>query len=661
MTTECDVTFDVNVDAETHRARPQTFGTPPEAEADTCGSLFFGEASDEDPGIEFINVPGPKGDPGDQGPAGGNIQFGFELPLGDDPATDGTGPWDQGGAVPLTPDESVSEAISKLNKFVGAQLGGGGGIATDGFALPLGDIVADGDGSWLPGAVILTNATPVSEAVDLMNEVLAKLVPGQPPAFPNGTLSITNLAGASPLLARNVVDNSGVSALVAGNAVQRITTTGVNSNVFNDVGPGDTGTISVITNGFTSASHALTGTGDNGTYVTGLVISDQKDFPPTVPGFWKSIDVSLNQSLALIGINRTKINHSAAGVTNEIEFVRDGMTAVPVVSGGVVAEIVAGTFAYSSSIPHYGTGAQLHVDASMNNMAGETYYGGSDPFTIVGTNGIISNVPLTFVQLGIATPIFHGNQAVTPIDQQTISVDGTNVHNSGQIQGIAKNVNGPSTATALSTKTILVKRGSAGSRIDENSIPVTGLGGGSPGVRVALGTTDKPAGTAASWDSTAALPAYEASVVGGVLKHDQTNYAIGFLPAGPNLSVGRSGDQYVTFSFKRPALSVFKINVTGNYIGCWVRLPGVTDNPAIAPNATNGWMDAFLSYDGSGVPGEAGDAAAGCALGTPVNGANGLFTITFGTQSSTNATANEIQVRFKLSIGQQITALGFSN
>lgn len=655
-----DVTFDVNVDAETHRARPQTFGTPPEAEADTCGSLFFGEASDEDPGIEFINVPGPKGDPGDQGPAGGTIQFGFELPLGDDPVTDGTGPWDAGGAVPLTPNESVSEAISKLNKFVGNTLGAGGGIATDGFALPLGDVVADGDGSWLPGAVPLTNQTPVSEAVDLLNEVLAKLVPAAPPAFPNGALSITNLTGFSPLLARNVVDNSGATALVAGNPVQRITATGVSSNVFNDVGPGDSGTISVITNSVTSASHVLTGSGDNGTYVTGLVIGDQKDFPPATPGFWKSIDVSLSQSLALIGINHTKINHSGAGLTNEIEFVRDGLTAVPVVSNGVVAQINPGTFAYSSSVPHYGSGGQLHVDAAMNNLAGETYYGGADPFTISGTNGIISNNVLTFAALGIATPIFHGNQVVTDFNQQTIVVDG-NVHAAGKIQGTGRNVNGSSAATDLSTKTILVKRGSAGARIDEGSIGVTGLGGGSPGIRMGYGVGDTPAGPATVWDSAAALPLHEASIVGGVLKHDQTNYVIGFLPVGPNLSVGRSGFQYVTFAFRRPALSVFKINIIGNYDAAWVKLPGITDNPAIAPNAPNGWMNAFNSYDGSGVPGEAGDTAAGCGFGTPMNGANGPFTITFGTQSSTNSTLNEIQVRLRLTPGQQVTAFSFSN
>jgi hypothetical protein len=44
-----------------------------------------------------------------------------------------------------------------------------------------------------------------------------------------------------------------------------------------------------------------------------------------------------------------------------------------------------------------------------------------------------------------------------------------------------------------------------------------------------------------------------------------------------------------------------------------------------------------------------------------MTGGSGAFNITFGTQSSTNATDNLILVRFKLATGQSITALSFSN
>ncbi len=61
------------------------------------------------------------------------------------------------------------------------------------------------------------------------------------------------------------------------------------------------------------------------------------------------------------------------------------------------------------------------------------------------------------------------------------------------------------------------------------------------------------------------------------------------------------------------------------------------------------------------MPGETGDPQAGCAAGTVMTGGSGAFSITFGTQSSTNATDNVILVRFKLNVGQQITALNFSS
>ena len=164
-----------------------------------------------------------------------------------------------------------------------------------------------------------------------------------------------------------------------------------------------------------------------------------------------------------------------------------------------------------------------------------------------------------------------------------------------------------------------------------------------------------------AWDQTAALNIAEAAVSAGVLLHDQTDYSKSFLPVGPNYSVGRTGAQYITVEFARSAVSTFKINVTGTYAGCWVRLPGVTNNPAISPAAVGGWLDASKAYDGAGVPGEAGDTLAGCAQGALMAGQSGSYTITFGPQTSTNANGNRIQVRIRLNAGQSITSLGFSN
>ncbi len=544
--------------------------------------------------------------------------------------------------------------------------GGGGGIpipnpgAEDGFHLPLGSVTSFGDGDFDDGAVPLDPDMSTSEAIDRLNEVLGRLVPQQPPAFPNGTLSVSNTAGTSPRLATGVTDNTGDDPIADGAAVTRITAAGVSSFAFSDVGPGDSGTLQVYLNDALVASRALNGTTDNGNY-SGLVISDQKDYPVSTPGFWKSIDVALSVLSAPVGVNRVYVNHTAADPTNEVLFVRDAFTATPAVTLGSVVETTQGALAYSSGVPHYGTGAQLTISCSISNLAGETYYGGADPLVISGTNSIISSDTKTYANLGISTPIARQTTVATDITDQVVDIDGSNVHNSGVLQATARNVNGASSATTLAATTILVKRGSAGARIDEMSVPVTGLGSlpnANNAARVDTGSGDTPATAASAWTSSASIEAHDATVVAGVLKHDQVNYSAAYLPAGPDLSSGRSAAQYVTFSFARAARSSFRINVTGSYTGCWVRLPGVSDEQ---PNAPGGWWDGFELYDGAGVPGEAGDPNAGCAASVAMTGGSGAFAITFGTQSSTNADGNEIQVRFKLAAGQSITALSFSN
>jgi hypothetical protein len=533
--------------------------------------------------------------------------------------------------------------------------------ANDGFHVPLGNVAVNGDGSWTPGAVSLSDATPVSEAVDRLNEILGLLVPASPPSFPNANaLTVANTSGSTPLLATGAADASGGgSGLSAGSAVTR-TIAAVNSNVFNDMGPGNSGTVQFLLNGTVVGSKTLTGTGDAGTF-SGLVISDQKDFPVATPGFWKSVDIQITGGATSTGINKIKLNHTGSGTTSDVFLVRDNVTAVPAITATSLAQASAGTVAYSSSVPHYNTSGTLTVGLSMSNLSGQTYYGGSDPVVVSGANSVISSQTFTYTNMGLSTPFAANTTTATAITPVTINVDGA-THGMGALTAVAKNVNGSSTATNLTSNIVLVKRGvAAASKVDELSIPVSGLGS-SPNannaIRVSKGTGNTPNASTVAWDATAALAAHEAAVVGGILKADQTNYSTGYLPVGPNLS-GRDAVQYVTFSFARTALSQFKINVTGTYAGCWIALPGVS---TAQPNSLGGvWWNGFAPYDGAGIPGEAGDTVAGCASGTVMSGATGSFQMTFGTASSTSATGNEILVRFRLNAGQAITALSFSN
>lgn len=549
----------------------------------------------------------------------------------------------------------------------------------DGFDLKLGDVAQKGDGSWEPGAVQLEDDMSVSDAVDSINEVLGKLIPAQPPRFPNGALSVSNAVGSSPLLAVGFNNNATGGSFVAGSPVTRITDAGVNSNAFNDVGPGETGKITLNIDGLVVGEVTLTGENDNGTY-NGLRIADQKDFPVSTPGFWKSIDVSVQGASVPIGLNKMQLAHSAGGQTSEVFFVRDDLTATPAITNVVVTEVARGTPRFSSGIPHYATGGKLRVASSMSNFSGQTYYGGNDPLVIAsGGASVITSQAFGYSAIGVSTPIAINTLVATPLQPVDIDVNG-NVHGFGWVTAQGKNVNGGGanaielTGTPPTTQytpfqinqtKVLVMRGVSGAKVDELSIPVTGLGSlpnAQAATRVKLtAVDDRPAGAVTAWDSTASLGANDASVVAGVIIHDQTDYSKSFLPAGPNYSIGRSGAQYLTVEFARSSVSTFKINVTGTYGGCWVRLPGVTDNASISPNAIGGWLDASKAYDGAGVPGEAGDVAAGCAQGAVMNGTSGAYTITFGPQTSTNANGNNIQVRFRLNAGQSITALGFSN
>jgi len=144
-------------------------------------------------------------------------------------------------------------------------------------------------------------------------------------------------------------------------------------------------------------------------------------------------------------------------------------------------------------------------------------------------------------------------------------------------------------------------------------------------------------------------------VVAAVLKHDQVNYSSGYLPIGPNLSVGRSGSQYFTVKLTRTVVSKFNIKYTGTLAGLWVALPGSIIDTS---STLNGWLSLSSAYNGAGVPGAGagGNGSNGCAIGgvAVLNSAqtNKQVTATFGTVSSSSTATNEIYIRIKLTAGQ---------
>ena len=72
------------------------------------------------------------------------------------------------------------------------------------------------------------------------------------------------------------------------------------------------------------------------------------------------------------------------------------------------------------------------------------------------------------------------------------------------------------------------------------------------------------------------------------------------------------------------------------------------------------------AYAGAGIPGvnAPGNGSDGCALGgvAPLNSSqtNKSVTATFGTESSSSTSTNEIYIRIKLTSGQLVTALSIA-
>ena len=196
------------------------------------------------------------------------------------------------------------------------------------------------------------------------------------------------------------------------------------------------------------------------------------------------------------------------------------------------------------------------------------------------------------------------------------------------------------------------------SQVDEDNILISSLGTGSGNAtRVNAGSSgDNPTPVFTSWTASSSVAVYEAVVRGGTLRHDQTNYSTGYLPAGPDYSSGRSGTQYFQIELIRSNVSEFSISYTGSVAGCFVCMP---DNSTwtTSLSGTNGWADMFQAYRGAGVP---TSSEPGCSSGGVMGSSGGTFTCTFGTSSSSHDSNNRILIRLKLTSGQSITAMSFS-
>ena len=569
------------------------------------------------------------------------------------------------------------DAATKL--YVDQQIGG----AVVGNTIPLGTPSA---GNLVSNAVTLTANTTVTNGIAELNYVLGKLVPASPPNFPaSQTLSMTTATTTARMCSGfTQPDNTatGSKAVSPNTVVSATRTASYTTNTITTAGPGDLGTLTAYRNGVgvgnvtfnTSATPSA-----NGTYGGNLIVTNNYDYHNAVPsvtaGFWYVFSSAISGTGAPSGWNEVYIGDSAASNTNIPSWYYDNSTATsPQFSSTTFAACVSPSLTYTSTIPHYNTGTNFNVGFLVNRLSANMYPN-SNNLTSATTAGGAFNAPalITYTSANISTPLAQ-NYLVS-------SGNATANTTAGIVTGFGSSSGGPSVTVTNSYNsttnsfspgaTVLYKTGNT-TAVDEGNVVVTAVGTGSGNafriVNPGTGNTPTYTGSEATFNSqTGPLQTYDAVVVGsssqGLLKWDATNYSTGYLPAGPNLSSGRSGTQYFTIKFVRTNVSKFDITYAGNVAGMWVALPGsVIDSSSGA----NGWINMAQSYAGAGYPGvnSPGNGSDGCSVGGAVTlnvtTASVSKTCTFGTVSSSSTSTNEIYIRIALTLGQTVTGLSLN-
>jgi hypothetical protein len=535
-------------------------------------------------------------------------------------------------------------------------------------------------GALVSNAVTLTTSTSVTNGIAQLNLILGKLVPPSPPNFPNATT--ISLSGITTYRMANIVqvDNTpGANrAVAAGTAVANVLRVATYAtNTVSTVGPGDSGIVTAVRNGANVGNVTLnTGASPtaNGTYGGNLVITNNYDYRNAnaniAAGFWYVFSAAVSGTSALAGWNELYIADSATGNTNTTVWYYDNSSpSAPSFSSTTMAPPGSANLLYSSTIPHYTNNNNFTIGFNVANVSGNTYPTSNTLASGSAGGAFAAPSSINYNASNIGSNILSSFASASANTTASITTGF-----GGSATGPSMSVNnsystGTLTLTTALGNTVLWKSGTA-TAIDEANVVIgstIGTGSGNAFRIVNPGSGNTPAYTsnASAFNSqSSTLETYDSTVVGsgsaGVLKHDQTNYSTGYLPAGPNLSAGRTGTQYFTFKFVRTAVSKFDIRYTGTIAGMWVALPGsVIDSSSGA----NGWIDMSVAYGGAGYPGvnAPGNGSDGCALGgiVTLNSAvtNSSKTCTFGTVSSSSTATNEIYVRIALTSGQSVTAL----
>lgn len=507
----------------------------------------------------------------------------------------------------------------------------------------------------------------------------------------------TSSSGDSPKLAIGFTDNA--SGKSAGDSISssfpRFTTGTVSSAAMSTFFH-TTGSVTQQIND-TTAGSATVDSSDVDYYnynASGTAVSaSQRIYAPGLYVTGTKARVSYDVTSGSAGVNKAELS-TTEGNSNELFYVYDTMTSAPTVdvSGATVTEGTA-NYRYISGIPFYDDNSTLTIGGiQVSNLTGETYYGGSNPFTIGAqtadpipgseddqTGNIILPVDKDYSEIVPAAnrlgniPNAYIGSAIT-LENQTVTIygDGRRV---GQFVFTARNVNGSDTevitpyvlvhSTApLFDETAIAVEDALGATYTTDATRITGFSGATPSFGA---TTDYYVDNAWSGAETVA-GTDEAIFWLGTAKHFAVDLSSDYLPAGPDLATGRSGTQYIRLAFKRSAVSNFRVRLTGKVSGFYYAAPGTDIDSA---STINGWVDASVQYNGSGYPGADTGAGGNGSNGGAFTGAdriidgttynNQTFDLTFGTVTTSDSYNNQVIISIALNSDDYITSLSIED
>jgi len=525
------------------------------------------------------------------------------------------------------------------------------------------------DGSYTNStyAVVLDQNTKVADAVDGLNTFLGRIIPPQPQNISNISIDLDSYSLYRYCSGVTGLDNGITSLPGAGSTIKVIRTANYTTELKENYGPGNSGTLDVTLNGVSEGSVTFDNNDNSGTYQD-LVVSNNVDYGTITgdpQGFWQSYDFYATGSNNA-GWNELKFSQSGL-VSQSVQWLYDTSNPGQPTCTSVITEPLTANYNYSSGIPHFSQSNSYQVELNFGNLSGNVFPSGNTFITVSAVTNFETVNDITYSDASISVPLPQ-NYLSSSTTNYTVNLPIRDTHIASNNFPTFTIDNGYSTRnhTPTYTKVILVKGGTPSStKIDEQNVVIGDVGSGSGnGVRInSISATDNPAniwnGSTINFNQFITINDFEATVVGGVLSHDETDYTTTYLPYGPDLSGGsRSGAQYFTFKFTRSSVQNFTININSpsGVAGIWMtsNIPNVQSLNA----ATNGWLDLYERYSGSGI------AVGGCAIDyiLPLNTAlnNTAIGCTFGSESSSNSSTNDIFVRIKLTSGQSVTSLSIT-